>query len=87
MATGCAVVATDLPGNTEAARHEREALLVPCRDARAIRGAVERLHADAPLRARLGAAARARVLECFTTERFAAAVQDLYEVLLSKKGV
>jgi glycosyltransferase involved in cell wall biosynthesis len=87
MAAGCAIIATDLAGNTEAVRHEGEALLVPPRDAGAIRGAVERLHADAALRERLAAAARERVLCRFTVEQFASQMQDLYDGLLSRKGV
>jgi glycosyltransferase involved in cell wall biosynthesis len=58
-ATGVALVTTDAPGCREVVQHERNGLLVPVGDAQALADAVLRLLGDAPLRARLGAAARA----------------------------
>jgi glycosyltransferase involved in cell wall biosynthesis len=58
MAYGRAVVATDVGGLRDAIDHEVDGLLVPPRDVRALRAAVERLLADDELRARLGRAAR-----------------------------
>jgi glycosyltransferase involved in cell wall biosynthesis len=58
MAAGLAIVAPDRPNIREVLTHEVEALLV---DPPAVPAAVERLLADAPLRSRLGAAARAAV--------------------------
>jgi phosphatidylinositol alpha-mannosyltransferase len=58
MASGCPAVASDIPGYAEAARGA--ALLVPPRDAPALAGALARAATDAPLRARLAAAGRAR---------------------------
>ena len=52
--TGCAEVVGDA------------ALLVPSRDAAAIRSALERLLSDEPLRCRLGDAARKRLEERFS---------------------
>lgn len=65
MAAGLPVVASRLPGITEAVEHERTGLLVPPGEPALLAAALERLLADAPLRARLGQAARARVLERF----------------------
>ena len=42
-------------------RHEETGLVVPAGDAAALRGALQRLIADEPLRRRFGAAGRARV--------------------------
>jgi glycosyltransferase involved in cell wall biosynthesis len=58
-ASGVALVTTDAPGCREVVQHERNGLLVPVGDAHALADAVLRLLQDAPLRARLGAAARA----------------------------
>lgn len=86
MAMARPVVVTDVAGNTEAASHEKDALIVPPSDPEAIRNAVLRLHGDAALRERLGTAARATVLERFTTTHFASRVEALYEELLAAKG-
>lgn len=61
MAAGLAVVAPDQPNLREVLTHERDALLVPSGQPAPLRAALVRLALDAPLRARLGAAARARV--------------------------
>jgi glycosyltransferase involved in cell wall biosynthesis len=57
---GVPVIATDAVGAAAGGlvRHERTGLVVPAGDADAFAAALRRLHADAPLRARLGAAAR-----------------------------
>jgi glycosyltransferase involved in cell wall biosynthesis len=60
MAYGRAVVATRVGGLADAVEDGVDGLLVPPRDVPALRAAVERLLADAELRARLGAAARAK---------------------------
>jgi glycosyltransferase involved in cell wall biosynthesis len=86
MAVARPVVVTNVAGNTEAASHEKDALIVPPSDAEAIRQAVLRLHEDAALRERLGAAARATVMERFTTKHFVSRGETLYEELLAAKG-
>jgi len=53
-------------------------LLVPTRDAEALAEAIRRLLGDAALRERLGAAARARVLERFSWSRAAAHLIEVY---------
>jgi glycosyltransferase involved in cell wall biosynthesis len=57
-------------------------LIVPEGDAIALAGALERLAADGPLRARLAAAGRARVLEHFTWEKAAAQYKAIYDGLM-----
>lgn len=59
MASGRALVASDLPGFAEVLEDDRNALLVPPGDADALAGAIRRLRADEPLRQRLGAQAQA----------------------------
>jgi glycosyltransferase involved in cell wall biosynthesis len=60
---GVPVIATDAVGAAAGGlvQHERTGLVVPAGDARALAAALRRLREDAPLRARLGEAARAAV--------------------------
>jgi glycosyltransferase involved in cell wall biosynthesis len=60
---GIPVIATDAVGAAAGGlvEHERTGLVVPPGDARALAAALRRLHDDAPLRRRLGAAAREAV--------------------------
>jgi glycosyltransferase involved in cell wall biosynthesis len=57
-ACGRPAVTTDVPGCRDAVIPGQTALLVPPRDAPALAAAIEQLVADAPLRARMGEAAR-----------------------------
>lgn len=59
MAAGRAIVATDLPSVREVLAHDETALLVPPGSPGALGRAIQRLLADADLRARLGASAQA----------------------------
>ena len=61
MAAGRAIVAPDRPETRELLEHERTALLFDPADAGALARAAARLIADAPLRTRLGDAARAEL--------------------------
>ena len=83
MAHGRPVVATAVGGLPEAVEHERTGLLVPPGDASALRAAIERLLADAPLRARLGAAARERAGERFSWAAATSATLASYEDVVS----
>jgi glycosyltransferase involved in cell wall biosynthesis len=60
MASGRPVVASSVGGLVDAVEDGVTGILVPPRDAGALRGALSSLLADEPLRARLGAAGRAR---------------------------
>lgn len=62
MAAGCAIVAPDQPNIREVLADGRTALLFAPGDAVALWAAVTRLAGDPPLRARLGAAARAEAI-------------------------
>jgi len=61
MAMGRAVVATDVGGQPEIITDERTGLLVPSGNAQALADGIVRLLGDDALRARLGAAGKARV--------------------------
>ncbi|MBN1564721.1 MAG: glycosyltransferase family 4 protein [Anaerolineae bacterium] len=58
MASGRAIVASDLPAFAEVLHHEHNALLVSPDDVNALAAAIRRLQADYDLRARLGAQAQ-----------------------------
>lgn len=82
MATGLAVLASDLGGCREAVTHDRSGLLVPPDDARALEQALVRLLDDADLRERLGAAAARVIEERFTLDAVAPRYLTLYEALV-----
>ena len=82
MAARTPVVASDLPGYRNVARHDKEALLVPPGDADALAAALRRV-LDSPETARaLVAGGEARAVE-FSMDRLAACYLELYEAALS----
>ncbi len=76
MQAGLACIVADGPGNPEAVGEA--GLVVPAGDAAALTDALVRLAGDPAKRARLGAAARARVAAEFTVERLCGQVRDAY---------
>lgn len=86
MALGKPVVTTAAGGNTDLITDGEDGLLVPPGDAAALGAALARLLADAPLRERLGAAARARVRSVFTIERTLLATDAVYRAALRDRG-
>ena len=78
MAHGRAVVASAVGGLLDLVRHEETGLLVPPRNPTALRSALERLLADAPLRARLGAAGRQHVGALCSWQSITRATLDVY---------
>jgi glycosyltransferase involved in cell wall biosynthesis len=80
-AFGRPIVATDVPGCREIARHGVNAFLVPPDDPAALAGAIAVLVRDPALRARLGAASRAMVEAEFSSTRIGAEVVALYDTL------
>jgi glycosyltransferase involved in cell wall biosynthesis len=82
-ASGCALVATDVPGCREVVSHEITGLLVPAREPAPLAHALRRLVEDAALRQRLSEAARRRVVEEFSAERVNADTLALYRQVLA----
>ena len=80
MSCGKAVVATDVGGVREAL--ESNGALVPPRDAEGLAREVVRLLDDRPLRLRLGARARATIVEKFRVDHTIARYLDLYRELV-----
>ena len=84
MSVGVPVVATDVSGIPEVVRDHETGLLVPERDAAAIRGALVQLRADGEAAGRLAAGGRALVAERFDAATNAHA---LFEVFQRMAGV
>jgi glycosyltransferase involved in cell wall biosynthesis len=87
MAAGLPVVATRVGGVPELVVEGETGLLVPPGDPRALAAALQRLLDEPELRARLGAAGRARVEEHFTLESFLESHLDLYRRALAARGL
>lgn len=82
-AMGLPVVATDIPGCTDAVEHGKSGLLVPLRNSRALGGAIRAYVEDPELRTRHGRAGRARVMEGFRQEEIWDALYSEYRQLVA----
>jgi glycosyltransferase involved in cell wall biosynthesis len=80
-AFGRPIVATDVPGCREIARHDVNAFLVPPDDPVALADAIAVLARDPALRSRLGSAGRALVEAEFSSERIGTDIVALYDSL------
>ena len=81
------VVATDIRGCRQVVEHGVNGLLVPARDAVALRNAVARLATDPELRARFGEAGREKAQREFDQQRCIKLTLDVYDSLLSQRGI
>lgn len=86
MASGCAIVASDFPGNLEMVRDGANALVAPMGDVLSLECQLERLIVDEELRSRLGAQARADAEREFSVRRNVERTSALYEDLWQRKG-
>ncbi|MGC8476993.1 MAG: glycosyltransferase family 4 protein [Acetobacteraceae bacterium] len=77
MLCGLPVVASDIPGPREQVVSGETGLLVPAHDAPALAAALARLAADGALRARMGAAGRARAVALFDERKVIDRTLDL----------
>jgi len=75
------LVVTDVPGCRHFVRDGIEGLIVPPGDADALADALERLAGDPALQRRLGAGARARVLDGYTSAHVEAGLESAYRAL------
>lgn len=85
-ASGTPVVCTDLPTGVPWVNVDGETgLVVPVADVAALASALRRLTGDADLRARMGAAARERVLAEFTVDRMVERTLAVYAEAIGEK--
>ena len=82
---GRPTIMTDIGGNRGLAVDGQTALVIPARDAEALRRAIERLGTDADLRARLGPAGRAYITERFRADRTVADLDAAYRRVLARE--
>lgn len=80
LAMGKAIVATDADGLLDVLADDRDALIVPKRDAAALAGAITRMVDDPALRARLGAEARITSRQ-YDIADFVRKMERLYDLL------
>jgi glycosyltransferase involved in cell wall biosynthesis len=85
-AYGRPIVATDVPGCREIARHDFNAFLVPVDDPGPLADALTILARDPALRRRLGTAGRQMVENEFSSEKIGRETVDLYDRLLRRKS-
>jgi glycosyltransferase involved in cell wall biosynthesis len=83
-AAACArpLIVCDVPGGSRFVRNDVEGYLVPEGDAPALARALEQLARDSELRARMGKAARLRVLQGFTEAHVGETLRNAYRALL-----
>ncbi|MEW6224345.1 MAG: glycosyltransferase [Chloroflexota bacterium] len=86
-AAGIPIVTTAAGGTVEIVEDGRTGLVVPVDDDAGLRVALTRLASDAPLRLRLGSAARDHVAAAFGVDRFVRETADLYEEMARRRGV
>src|SRR5690349_18195548 len=86
MACGTPIVCSDLNGFRNVVAHDREALLVPCNDARALADTLVALLDDDAKRARLGATGRQRAL-AYGGPRVSGTILSLYAGILGARRI
>src|ERR1019366_3208155 len=86
MALGVPVIATNVGGPPEIIEDGREGYLLPPREPRAWALAISRLAQDPQLAQRMGRAGRRRVEAAFTVGHHVAAMVDVYERALARRG-
>jgi glycosyltransferase involved in cell wall biosynthesis len=82
MATGLPMIVTDVGGNAEAVAQGESGYVIAPGASAALAQALRRLYQDAPLRAAMGRAARARAEERFSLDEMCARHAQLYRALL-----
>jgi sugar transferase (PEP-CTERM/EpsH1 system associated) len=85
MASQLPVIATAVGGNPELVQAGQTGLLVPPNDVEALGAAIDLLATDAPLRARMGSAARASTIASFSLDEMVRRYALLYEREIARR--
>lgn len=85
-ACGLPIITTDVPGCREVVTNEVDGLLVPVRDAIALKNAIARLHDDSEFSEKLGAAAREKALTQFDERIVIKQTLTVYEELFAVRA-
>jgi glycosyltransferase involved in cell wall biosynthesis len=83
---GRAIITTDVPGCRDLVRDGIEGFVVPSDNAEALAKAIENLCQNPALVETMGKAARARILEGYTTQHIAQTMRNLYTGMINKAG-
>ena len=86
LACGAAIVATDIPGNTELCLDRENALLVPVGDVVATAAAIEEILTSSKLAEQLGKAARRTAEKRLSVDRMVSAYVATYQAMLASKA-
>ena len=81
---GRAIVATDVPGCREIVRHNKNGLLIPPHDSKALADAIKKLIENPKLRAKMGARGREIVEAEFSDELVVKQTMDVYARLIRR---
>jgi glycosyltransferase involved in cell wall biosynthesis len=84
MASALPVIASEVGGLRDLVEHDRNGVLVPPANPKAIASAIGRLMDSAELRSQMGAAARARIVEKYSMEQMALRTLALYRACVKK---
>jgi len=85
MASGCAVVASDIPGNSSVIQHERTGLLFNGKDAAGLASSIERVIQEPSLTTDLTRNARKEFESNYDTRRNTLSVMQVYKEVVSSR--
>lgn len=83
MLHGCCVVASDVGGIPDIIENEKDGLMVPAKDAAALKNAIDRVMTDDNLAATLSENGRKKAVEKYSIERLSEELVGIYKELLS----
>ncbi|NCB39066.1 MAG: glycosyltransferase [Erysipelotrichia bacterium] len=86
MASEKPVVGTSVGVIPEIIQNSEQGFIVPPRDSKALSGALEKLLVNPILRHKMGVAARQRVMDNFSMEKFGQVMESVYKKFLSHKS-
>jgi glycosyltransferase involved in cell wall biosynthesis len=86
-ASGLPIIATDIRGCRQVVDHDRNGLLIPVRNAKALAAAIKRLGDDPKMRSRMGQAGREKAEAEYDERQVVETVMDAYREVARRKGL